>query len=120
MGMVGAPMMVHGISCSEVTTYMAPCLSYLRNGGEVPDSCCGGVRSILGAAGTTSEKQTVCNCLKEAANNFGINDDYAQALPTFCGVTVSYKISRSTNCQKYLLLLFFFFLSYKLYMLTIF
>ncbi|KAG2404542.1 Non-specific lipid-transfer protein [Vigna angularis] len=94
-------MMVQGITCNEVTTYMSPCLSYLTNGGEVSDACCGGVRTILGAAGTTSEKQTVCNCLKEDANNFGINDDYAQALPTRCGVSVPYKISRSTNCEKY-------------------
>ncbi|XP_014497470.1 non-specific lipid-transfer protein 1-like [Vigna radiata var. radiata] len=100
MAVVGAPIMVQGISCNEVTTDMSPCLSYLKNGGEVPEACCGGVRSVLGAAGTTSEKQTVCNCLKQDANNFGINDDYAQALPTRCGVSVPYKISRSTNCEN--------------------
>ncbi|WVZ09099.1 hypothetical protein V8G54_022445 [Vigna mungo] len=94
-------MMVQGITCSEVTTDMSPCLSYLKNGGEVPEACCGGVRSVMGAAGTTSEKQTVCNCLKQDANNFGVNDDYAQELPTLCGVSVAYKISRSTNCEKY-------------------
>ncbi|XP_014497485.1 non-specific lipid-transfer protein 1-like [Vigna radiata var. radiata] len=100
MAVVGAPIMVQGISCNEVTTDMSPCLSYLTNGGEVSAACCGGVRSVLGAAGTTSEKQTVCNCLKQDANNFGINDDYAQALPTRCGVSVPYKISRSTNCEN--------------------
>lgn len=108
MGVVGAPMMAQAISCGDVTKDLAPCLSYLMNGGTASDACCEGVRSILGAAGTTSEKQTVCNCLKDAANNFGINDNYAQALPGLCNVSVPYKISRSTNCAKYVLMLFLF------------
>jgi len=108
MAVVGAPMMAEAVSCNDVTTNLAPCLSYLMNGGSASSACCEGVRNILGAAGTTSEKQTVCNCLKEAANNFGINDNYAQALPGLCGVSVPYKISRSTNCAEYVLMLFFF------------
>ncbi|KAK7374041.1 hypothetical protein VNO80_07465 [Phaseolus coccineus] len=100
MGVLGAPMMVQAISCGDVTTDLAPCLSYLINGGAASDACCAGVRSILGAAGTTSDKQTVCNCLKDAANNFGINENYAQALPGLCNVSVPYKISRSTNCAN--------------------
>jgi len=108
MAVVGAPMMVQAISCKDVITDLAPCLSYLTIGGSVSSACCGGVRSILGAAGTTLEKQTVCNCLKEVANNFGINFSYAEALPGLCGVSVSYKISYSTNCAEYVFMLFFF------------
>ncbi|CAJ1810301.1 unnamed protein product [Sphenostylis stenocarpa] len=100
MAVVGAPVMVQGVSCNDVTMNLAPCLPYLINGEAASDACCAGVRSTLGAAGTTSDKQTVCNCLKDAANNFGINDGYAQALPGLCKVNVPYKISRSTNCAN--------------------
>ncbi|KAK7374042.1 hypothetical protein VNO80_07466 [Phaseolus coccineus] len=100
MAVVSAPMMVQAISCNEVTVQMTPCLSYLMNGGAASAGCCSGVRNILGAAGTTVDKQTVCNCLKNAAGRFNINEKYAQALPGLCNVNVPYKISRSTNCAN--------------------
>ncbi|BAU03659.1 hypothetical protein VIGAN_UM152600 [Vigna angularis var. angularis] len=99
-GCGGAPMMVQGITCNEVTTYMSPCLSYLTNGGEVSDACCGGVRTILGAAGTTSENKLSATVLRKMLITSASTDDYAQALPTRCGVSVPYKISRSTNCEN--------------------
>ncbi|KAG4992874.1 hypothetical protein JHK87_026331 [Glycine soja] len=101
MAVMSAPMMVQAVSCNDVSVNLAPCLSYLMQGGDVPESCCSGVRNILGSASTTFDKQTVCKCLQQAANNYGINDEYAQALPARCNVSVPYKISRSTNCDSY-------------------
>nr|KYP49056.1 Non-specific lipid-transfer protein 3 [Cajanus cajan] len=98
MALVGAPAKVEGVSCAQVIQNLTPCLNYLMQGGSPTQNCCSGVKSILGAAGTTADKQTVCNCLKDAANRFPINDNNAQALPGLCGVSVPYKISRSTNC----------------------
>ncbi|KAL5144012.1 Non-specific lipid-transfer protein [Glycine soja] len=100
MAVMSAPMMVQAVSCNDVSVNLAPCLSYLMQGGDVPESCCSGVRNILGSASTTFDKQTVCKCLQQAANNYGINDEYAQALPARCNVSVPYKISRSTNCDS--------------------
>lgn len=107
MAVVSAPMTVQAVTCAEVTSNLASCLSYLTQGGTPSEACCGGVRNILAAAGTTSDKQTVCKCLKDDANNFNINDDIAQALPALCGVNIPYKISRSTDCTAYVLLLLF-------------
>ncbi|KAL2330614.1 hypothetical protein Fmac_018195 [Flemingia macrophylla] len=98
MAMVGGRAVVEGVTCAEVIQNLTPCLNYLMQGGEPSPNCCGGVRSTLGAAASTADKQTVCNCLKDAANRFAINDNYAQALPSLCNVNVPYKISRSTNC----------------------
>ncbi|TKY65716.1 Non-specific lipid-transfer protein [Spatholobus suberectus] len=98
MAVVCAPMTAQAMTCNDMVGNLAPCLSYLMQGGAVSATCCNGVRTILGSAGTTSDKQTVCNCLKTAANTYPINDNYAQALPGLCNVNVPYKISRSTNC----------------------
>lgn len=104
MAVVGAPMMAQAMTCNDVTVNMAQCLSYLMQGGTPSTLCCSGVKNILGSAVTTVDKQTVCNCLKADAARYNINDQYAQALPGFCKVNVPYKISRSTNCARYICL----------------
>ncbi|KAK7294821.1 hypothetical protein RJT34_17718 [Clitoria ternatea] len=96
----GAPKMAQGITCGQVTGNLAPCLFYLLQGGSVSRVCCNGVRNVLGGATTTSDRQTVCSCLKTAAHNFGITGEYAHSLPSLCKVNVPYKISASTNCTS--------------------
>ncbi|XP_047157097.1 non-specific lipid-transfer protein 1-like [Vigna umbellata] len=99
MAVMSAPMMmVQAVTCDQVTASLAPCLGYLMNGGAAAPGCCSGVKNILGAAGSSADKQTVCKCLKDAAGKYNINEQYAQALPGVCKVNIPYKISRSTNC----------------------
>ncbi|XP_054797586.1 non-specific lipid-transfer protein 1-like [Prosopis cineraria] len=98
--LVGAPL-AEAITCGQVTTNVAPCLSYFQRGGTPSPSCCNGVKNLVGAARTTADKQTVCNCLKTiAAQVPGYNDANAQAIPAKCNVNVPYKISTSTNCAS--------------------
>ncbi|MCL7043126.1 hypothetical protein MKW94_014927 [Papaver nudicaule] len=94
-----APYAAEGaISCGMVTSKMAPCLGYLRRG-DLSPRCCPGVESLLAAAETTSDRQTVCNCLKSASGSIaGINYDNAASLPSTCGVNIPYEISPSTDC----------------------
>ncbi|WVZ06040.1 hypothetical protein V8G54_019386 [Vigna mungo] len=101
MAVMSSSVMVQAITCNQVTVSLAPCLGYLMNGGEAAPGCCSGVKNVLGAAGSSADKQTVCNCLKDAAGKYNINAQYAQALPGVCKVNVPYKISRSTNCAEY-------------------
>ncbi|KAJ1402465.1 Plant lipid transfer protein/Par allergen [Sesbania bispinosa] len=107
MAVVGAPIMAEAaITCGSVTQSVAPCLSFLVNGGSASQGCCTGVRNILGAATTTADRQAVCNCLKSAAGAVSrINDKYVQALPAQCNVNIPFKISTSTNCAKYVIAL---------------
>lgn len=89
------------ISCSQVVAGVAPCLRYLRLGGQVEASCCNGVKGLNNAARTTQDRQIACNCLKSASSSIGgINNGYAASLPGKCGVSIPYKISPSTDCSK--------------------
>ncbi|RBG47962.1 hypothetical protein BRM46_09900, partial [Xanthomonas oryzae pv. oryzae] len=85
---------VQAITCGQVTSSLAPCIPYLKQGGAVPPSCCAGVRSLNAAAKTTPDRQAVCNCLKSAAGAIsGFNANNAAVLPGKCGVSIPYKIS---------------------------
>lgn len=93
------------ITCNQVVSNLTPCISYVANGGAVPQSCCNGIRTLYGLAQTTADRQTVCNCLKQAVSQFppytGVNVGLATGLPAKCGINLPYKISPSTQCQKY-------------------
>jgi hypothetical protein len=105
MCMVVAPMAEAGISCGTVNGALAQCIPYLK--GTVPgpsEACCAGVKRLNAAAATTPDRQTACNCLKNAAGAIsGLNTNNAGALPGKCGVNIPYKISTSTNCKTYVL-----------------
>ncbi|KAI6673322.1 hypothetical protein NL676_001228 [Syzygium grande] len=89
------------VTCSQVTTAMAPCIGYLRGAGPLPGTCCSGVQSLNGAAQTTADRQAACRCLQTAAGSIpGINFNLAAGLPGKCGVNVPYKISPSTDCNS--------------------
>lgn len=89
------------ISCGQVVSKLAPCVSYLTKGGAVPLPCCSGVKALNDAAKSTPDRQAACSCLKSAySSNSGINPGNAASLPGKCGVSIPYKISPSTDCTK--------------------
>ncbi|XP_054783432.1 non-specific lipid-transfer protein 1-like [Prosopis cineraria] len=100
VALIGAPM-ADAITCGQVTSSLAPCLSYLQKGGSPSAACCNGIKSLASGARTTADKQAVCNCLKQAAGTVsGVNNKNAQNLPSACKVNIPYKISTSTNCAS--------------------
>ena len=92
------------ISCGQVSSAIAPCLSYARGQGSAPSAgCCSGVKSLNNAARSTADKRTACNCLKNAARGIsGLNAGNAASIPSKCGVSVPYTISTSTDCSRYI------------------
>lgn len=103
--LVTGPLSAQAITCGQVTGSLAPCIVYLRSGGPIPVPCCNGVRSLNAAARTTPDRQTACNCLKQAAGSIpNLNPNNAVGLPGACGVSIPYKISISTDCSKYICL----------------
>ncbi|OQU78681.1 non-specific lipid-transfer protein 1 isoform X2 [Sorghum bicolor] len=90
------------ISCGQVSSAIAPCLSYARGQGSAPSAgCCSGVRSLNSAARTTADRRAACNCLKNAARGIsGLNAGNAASIPSKCGVSVPYTISTSTDCSR--------------------
>nr|ABA33855.1 phospholipid transfer protein 1 [Zea mays subsp. parviglumis] len=90
------------ISCGQVASAIAPCISYARGQGSGPSaSCCSGVRSLNNAARTTADRRAACNCLKNAAAGVsGLNAGNAASIPSKCGVSIPYTISTSTDCSR--------------------
>ncbi|KAB1224631.1 Non-specific lipid-transfer protein [Morella rubra] len=87
------------VSCGQVASALAPCISYVTNGGAVPPQCCSGIRTINNSAKTTPDRQAVCKCLKSTAGSIsGLKPGLVAGLPAKCGVNVPFKISTSTNC----------------------
>ncbi|KAM6574027.1 hypothetical protein CsatA_022354 [Cannabis sativa] len=88
LALVIASPVAHAITCSQVSSNLAPCLDYLRNGGTVPDACCNNIKSLSNAARTPADHQVVCNCLsKVARGSKGFMGYNASGLPGKCGVT---------------------------------
>ncbi|XWS09498.1 hypothetical protein CRYUN_Cryun40dG0089700 [Craigia yunnanensis] len=99
--LVVEPMVTTAISCGDVAKQMGACVNYLQKGGNLPPNCCTGVRGLNSQATTTSDRQTVCKCLQNAAKSIsGLKPNLAEGLPGKCGVDIPYKISTSTNCNK--------------------
>lgn len=92
-----------GILCSHVTSSMSPCIPY--GTGKVPTppgECCREIKTLNNAAKTTTDRQTVCNCLKSLASAIpGIKYNVVEGLPGKCGVSIPYKIHPSTDCNRF-------------------
>ncbi|KAL2500382.1 Non-specific lipid-transfer protein 1 [Forsythia ovata] len=102
MVVVAFPPHAEAITCSQISASLAPCLGFLQGGALVP-RCCYGVKSVVAAARTTTDRQSACRCLQAAAKSFrGINLGNAAALPGRCGANIPYKISPTTDCSKYI------------------
>ncbi|KAI3858806.1 hypothetical protein MKW92_020980 [Papaver armeniacum] len=99
--LISAPYMAEAITCGQVASSLAPCITYLTGKGPLAANCCGGVRSLNSAAKSTPDRKTACGCLKSTAGSIkGINYGLAGGLPGKCGVSIPYKISPSTDCSK--------------------
>ncbi|KAI3742790.1 hypothetical protein L1987_60486 [Smallanthus sonchifolius] len=89
------------VTCQLVVSSLTPCASYLTRGGPVPPSCCNGINSLYKAAATTTDRQTACKCMEQAAGMIpGLSLNAASSLPGKCGVNIPYKISPTTDCSK--------------------
>ncbi|PIA39104.1 hypothetical protein AQUCO_02700348v1 [Aquilegia coerulea] len=98
---VTAPYVEAQVTCNLVVGDLSTCLSYLQSGGDVPASCCNGIKSLNAAANDTPGRQTACRCLKQFASSIsGIRQDTASSLPEKCGVSVGYPISTTVDCAK--------------------
>ncbi|KAI8533926.1 hypothetical protein RHMOL_Rhmol10G0048700 [Rhododendron molle] len=89
------------ITCSQIDSALAPCISYLTQAGTPSQACCNGVRSIKAMTPNKPDRQMACNCAKQAAGRVRtIRDDAAAALPQKCGVSFGVSVSRNTDCSK--------------------
>nr|CAB3488881.1 unnamed protein product [Digitaria exilis] len=90
------------VTCGQVNSAIAPCLSYARGMGSAPSTgCCSGVKRLNSAASTTADRRAACSCLKSAAAGIsGLKLGNAASIPSKCGVSIPYTISPSVDCSK--------------------
>ncbi|CAL9228719.1 unnamed protein product [Arabidopsis halleri] len=91
------------VSCNAVQADLYPCLAYVVQGGNIPQSCCTGIRMLKQQAKSASDRQVVCRCIKSAVGRVSYSSTYlknAATLPGKCGVKLPYNIDPSTNCNS--------------------
>lgn len=88
------------ITCSEIQSTVMPCAEYLTGGGEPSESCCSGIKALANSLQSQGDRQAACNCMKSAANSYGIQPDAASNLPGKCGVSVGVAIGPDTDCSQ--------------------
>ncbi|KAG9443611.1 hypothetical protein H6P81_014951 [Aristolochia fimbriata] len=97
----GAPVTEGAMTCNRVVSALTPCIDFLRFGGEPSSLCCTGLQGLNSAASTTADRQTVCSCIKRAADGVtGLVYENVVSLPSDCGLKVTYQISPSADCSK--------------------
>ena len=103
IAMVVAAPAAEALSCGTVSSSLAQCIVYARSkGGPVPAPCCNGIKTLNSLAKTPKDRKDACACLKTAAGTIsGLNLGLVAGLPGKCGVNIPYKISPSTDCNKY-------------------
>uniref|UniRef100_M8CAY5 Non-specific lipid-transfer protein 3 n=1 Tax=Aegilops tauschii TaxID=37682 RepID=M8CAY5_AEGTA len=67
----------------DVTSAIAPCMSYATGQATAPSAeCCGGVKILSGKASNAADRKAACRCLKNLAANFkGISMGNAASIP---------------------------------------
>ncbi|KAJ4751053.1 Non-specific lipid-transfer protein [Rhynchospora pubera] len=89
-----------GVTCPDVYNDLMPCLGYVQ-GGDLTASCCDGVRSLISAASTKSDRQTACRCIKSVASSAGGSyTSRAMGIPAQCKIPMPYKMNPNTDCSK--------------------
>ncbi|KAL1540014.1 non-specific lipid-transfer protein 8-like [Salvia divinorum] len=89
------------LTCSDVMKDLRPCINYLKSGsGAPPSPCCAGASNLAATATATADKQTACNCIKNAAKSITIKPELAKALPGNCGISMPFQISPNVDCSK--------------------
>ncbi|KAK3030858.1 hypothetical protein RJ639_035787 [Escallonia herrerae] len=74
------------VTCGQVDSSIAPCISYVTGGGNPPDSCCAGVRNLMAMTPAQADRKAACECLKAAAARYpNLRPDAASNLPQRCG-----------------------------------
>ncbi|KAL1193802.1 Non-specific lipid-transfer protein 6 [Cardamine amara subsp. amara] len=89
------------VTCETVAEDLYPCISYVAQGGSVPDTCCTGIRTLNSQAQTTEDRQSICRCIKSAMGGAPLDSiNNALSLPAKCGVNLPFNPSPSTNCDS--------------------
>nr|GMC99646.1 non-specific lipid-transfer protein 1-like [Ipomoea batatas] len=89
------------VTCPGLINTLLPCAVYIYNGGEVPATCCGALKTAVDGLKTKEDRQSACQCIKEAVTKATAEQlKRIQALPGYCQVPVPFTISPSVDCSS--------------------
>ncbi|XP_058201739.1 non-specific lipid-transfer protein 1-like [Rhododendron vialii] len=100
LALIASP--VNAISCEDAATQLLPCLSYLVGDGNatVPVPCCEGAQALNRMISSKDDRQTLCECFKQAAPQIGVKVDRAQQLVKTCQISVGLPVDYNVDCSK--------------------
>ncbi|XP_073154154.1 non-specific lipid-transfer protein 1-like [Henckelia pumila] len=99
MVVANMPGLTQSISCAEALEFLLPCQSFLMGSGDISVPCCQGTKALSQASSTQADRQSVCQCLKQAAASVNVNVDRAKQLPQLCNVSVPVPVQPDVNCD---------------------
>ncbi|GLJ35446.1 hypothetical protein SUGI_0712900 [Cryptomeria japonica] len=89
------------VTCQDVVSSMAPCAGYLMGNAPNPaPACCPAVQSLNSRLTAVADRQTACNCFKQAASSYGVSVPKAQSLPRICKVSLNVAVAPNVNCAN--------------------
>ncbi|KAM0941168.1 putative plant non-specific lipid-transfer protein/Par allergen [Dioscorea sansibarensis] len=90
------------ITCTNVQHSLQPCIGYVKGIGILTATCCAGVRQLNSAATTTTDRRSVCSCLKKYYSMIhGFKPNLIPGIPGMCQVKLPYPISANMDCSRY-------------------
>ncbi|KAL0290045.1 UNVERIFIED_CONTAM: hypothetical protein Sangu_2590700 [Sesamum angustifolium] len=91
------------IQCTDAVTQLLPCEAFLLGGGTTPSAgCCAAVQSLDKiATASQDDRKAICQCFKDTARSFPVNQGNAQQLPQLCHVNVNVDIGPNVDCDRY-------------------
>ncbi|XP_019189860.1 PREDICTED: non-specific lipid-transfer protein 1-like [Ipomoea nil] len=88
------------VSCSGLITTISPCIGYILNGGEIPQACCDGLKTVVDGLKSKLDRQSACECMKEGFSKATPDQiKRVQGLPNYCKVPLPFEISPTVNCS---------------------
>ncbi|KAF5197771.1 Non-specific lipid-transfer protein [Thalictrum thalictroides] len=90
---------IEAFSCEDVTKKVTPCYPYATGAAPEPSPvCCNGVKQLKTMGATSYE---LCNCLKTITSTYpNLKNAAVVALPTICGVSFPFTVSKTVDCNK--------------------
>lgn len=87
------------VTCTGLISTLLPCADYIFNGGAIPASCCGALKTVVDSLKTKQDRQSACECMKAGVAKATPDQlKRAQGLPSYCNVPLPFQISPDVNC----------------------
>ncbi|KAG7963070.1 hypothetical protein I3843_09G099600 [Carya illinoinensis] len=91
------------MTCPEALMILLPCKPFVEGAGSDSPGllCCLGVQKLTQEASTPETRRAVCQCVKNAAQEFHIDLGKAKQIPQLCHINDPIPIDPEVDCNTY-------------------